>query len=75
MLPVVLLTALGVCNAIEERLGADFGGGGGFADGVLVVTGVDAIEEALDDGLLLILGLSDEVDCLLEGVEDGTERF
>lgn len=74
MLPVVLLTALGVCNAIEERLGADFGGGG-FADEVLVVTGVDAIEEALDDGLLLILGLSDEVDCLLEGVEDGTERF
>ena len=64
-----------MCNAIEELLGADFGGGGGFADGVLVVTGVDAIEEALDDGLLLILGLSDEVDCLLEGVEDGTERF
>lgn len=40
-----------------------------------MVTGVEAIEEALDEGLLLRLGRVVELDCLLEGVDDGTERF
>lgn len=57
---------------IEDRRGADLGG---LIEGVLVVTGVEAIEEALDEGLLLRLGRVVELDCLLEGVDDGTERF
>lgn len=59
---------------MEDRRGADLGAVC-LTEGVLAVTGVEAIDEAFDDGLLLRLGRKDEDDCLLDGVDDGTERF